>query len=57
MSKLGQLGAKLHSGQVSYDFIGKRKLWFGVSLVLVAISLIGLFTRGLALGIEFKGGV
>lgn len=57
MSKLGQLGAKLHRGEVSYDFIGKRKLWFGVSLVLVAISLIGLFSRGLALGIEFKGGV
>jgi preprotein translocase subunit SecF len=57
MSKLGQLGAKLHSGEVSYDFIGKRNLWFGVSLVLLAISLIGLFSRGLALGIEFKGGV
>ncbi|TCO32660.1 preprotein translocase subunit SecF [Kribbella steppae] len=57
MSKLGQLGAKLHRGEVSYDFIGKRKLWFTVSLVLVAVSLIGLLTRGLALGIEFKGGV
>ncbi|HET6985703.1 MAG TPA: protein translocase subunit SecF [Kribbella sp.] len=57
MSKLGQLGAKLHRGEVSYDFIGHRKLWFGISLALVAISLIGLFTRGLALGIEFKGGV
>jgi preprotein translocase subunit SecF len=57
MSKLGQLGAKLHRGEVSYDFIGKRKLWFGVSLVLLAVSLLGLFTRGLALGIEFKGGV
>ncbi len=57
MSKLGQLGAKLHRGEVSYDFIGKRKLWFTVSLVLIAMSLIGLFTRGLALGIEFKGGV
>ncbi|MFI7063008.1 protein translocase subunit SecF [Kribbella sp. NPDC050124] len=57
MSKFGQLGAKLYRGEVSYDFIGKRKLWFGVSLVLIAISLIGLFSRGLALGIEFKGGV
>ena len=57
MSKLGQLGAKLHRGEVSYDFIGHRKLWFTISLALVAISLIGLFTRGLALGIEFKGGV
>ena len=57
MSKLGQLGAKLHSGEVSYDFIGKRKFWFVVSLALIAVSLVGLFTRGLSLGIEFKGGV
>jgi preprotein translocase subunit SecF len=57
MSKLGNIGAKLHRGEVSYDFIGHKKLWFTVSLVLIAISLIGLFARGLALGIEFKGGV
>jgi preprotein translocase subunit SecF len=57
MSKLGQIGAKLHRGEVSYDFIGHRKFWFSLSAVLVIISLAGLFVRGLALGIEFKGGV
>jgi preprotein translocase subunit SecF len=57
MSKLGQLGAKLHRGEVSYDFIGHRKFWFSLSLILVVISLGGLFARGLALGIEFRGGV
>ncbi|MGZ0153149.1 protein translocase subunit SecF [Kribbella sp. WER1] len=57
MSKLGQIGAKLHRGEVSYDFIGHRKFWFSLSAVLVIISLAGLFTRGLALGIEFRGGV
>jgi len=57
MSKLGQIGAKLHRGEVSYDFIGHRKLWFGVSITLVVVSLAGLFIRGLALGIEFRGGV
>src|SRR4051812_29047859 len=57
MSKLGTIGAKLHRGEVSYDFIGHRKLWFSVSIALVVISLGGLFARGLALGIEFKGGV
>jgi preprotein translocase subunit SecF len=57
MSRLGQIGAKLHRGEVSYDFIGNRKLWFGVSIALVVVSLAGLFVRGLALGIEFKGGV
>lgn len=57
MSKLGQIGAKLHRGEVSYDFVGHRKFWFSLSAVLVIISLAGLFARGLALGIEFKGGV
>jgi preprotein translocase subunit SecF len=57
MSKLGQIGAKLHRGEVSYDFIGHRKFWFGLSIALVVISLGGLFARGLALGVEFKGGV
>ncbi|TWD84881.1 protein translocase subunit secF [Kribbella amoyensis] len=57
MSKLGNIGARLHRGEVSYDFIGHRKIWFGVSLALVVVSLVGLFARGLALGIEFKGGV
>jgi preprotein translocase subunit SecF len=57
MSKLGSIGAKLHRGEVSYDFIGHRKLWFSLSIALVVISLAGLFVRGLALGIEFKGGV
>jgi preprotein translocase subunit SecF len=57
MSKLGEIGAKLHRGEVSYDFIGHRKFWFSLSAILVIISLGGLFVRGLALGIEFKGGV
>ncbi|HZX07773.1 protein translocase subunit SecF [Kribbella sp.] len=57
MSKLGQIGAKLHRGEVSYDFIGHRKFWFSLSAALVIISLAGLFARGLALGIEFRGGV
>ncbi|MFF0267274.1 protein translocase subunit SecF [Kribbella sp. NPDC004536] len=57
MSKLGQIGAKLHRGEVSYDFIGHRKFWFSLSAILVIVSLAGLFVRGLALGIEFRGGV
>ncbi|WP_433004941.1 protein translocase subunit SecF [Kribbella sp. CA-294648] len=57
MSKLGTIGAQLHRGEVSYNFIGKRKIWFAVSIVLVVVSLGALFVKGLALGIEFKGGV
>ncbi len=38
------------------DFIGRRKLWFAISGVVVAISILSLAVRGLNLGIDFKGG-
>ena len=38
------------------DFIGKRKVWFAVSGVVIAVAIGALATRGLNLGIDFKGG-
>lgn len=38
------------------DFMGRRKLWFGIAGVVIAVSLISLATKGLNLGIDFKGG-
>lgn len=38
------------------DFIGKRKLWYVVSAVVILISIGSLATRGLSLGIDFSGG-
>ncbi|MEU6538702.1 protein translocase subunit SecF [Streptomyces sp. NPDC047000] len=56
MSKLGSLGARLHHGEVAYDFIGHRKLWYGVSLLITITAILGLTVRGLNMGIEFQGG-
>ncbi len=56
MSSLTGIGGRLHRGETSIDFIGKRRRWYGVSAVLIAVSAIALFTQGLHLGIEFKGG-
>src|SRR3989344_7049426 len=33
-----------------------RKVWYTISLILIALSLYGLFSYGLNLGIDFKGG-
>ncbi len=54
-AKLG-LAHRLYSGQVSYDFVKNRKLWYTVSAVLLTISILALVIRGLTLGIEFEGG-
>jgi preprotein translocase subunit SecF len=56
MSRLGSLAHRLYSGEVSYDFVGKRRRWYAISAVFLVLALIGLFGRGLNLGIEFKGG-
>lgn len=46
----------LAQGRTTFDFVGKRVLWFRISAVLIAISLGFLVFRGLNLGIEFRGG-
>ncbi|MEU8586151.1 protein translocase subunit SecF [Streptomyces sp. NPDC048664] len=56
MSKLGNLGARLHRGEVGYDFVGNRKIWYGVSILITIAAILGLTVRGLNMGIEFQGG-
>jgi preprotein translocase subunit SecF len=56
MSRLGNLGHRLHRGEIAYDFVGKRKLWYGVSILITLAAIVGLAVNGLKLGIEFSGG-
>jgi preprotein translocase subunit SecF len=52
-----ELGNDLYSGRVSYNIVGRRKLWYLIALVLVAISIIAPIARGgFNFGIEFRGG-
>lgn len=56
MSRLGTLGARLYRGEAGYDFVAKRFLWYGVSILITIIAIAGFFIRGLNMGIEFEGG-
>ncbi|PZG88892.1 protein translocase subunit SecF [Streptomyces sp. NTH33] len=56
MSKLGTLGARLHHGEIGYDFIKNRKIWYGISILITIMAILGLAVRGLNMGIEFQGG-
>ena len=38
------------------DFVGKRKLWMGLSVLAVLVTLALFFTKGLNYGIDFTGG-
>ncbi|MDR2084008.1 MAG: protein translocase subunit SecDF [Bacteroidales bacterium] len=41
---------------VNFDFIGKRKIFYIITLVAIVIGGISLATRGLSFGIDFAGG-
>jgi preprotein translocase subunit SecF len=56
MAKLSGIGGRLYRGETSIDFIGKRRRWYAFSGILIIASAATLFTQGLHLGIEFKGG-
>lgn len=56
MNGLSNLGNLLYRGEKSFDIIGKRKIWYVISAILLIISISTLGIRGLNLGIEFKGG-
>ncbi|MFM1825904.1 MAG: hypothetical protein RLZZ37_539 [Actinomycetota bacterium] len=50
------LGNRLYTGETSVDFVGKRKIWYLMSLLILLVALVGVFVRGINLGIEFEGG-
>ncbi len=41
----------------SFPFMSTRKVWYGLSVVLILVSVGSLVTRGLNLGVDFTGGV
>jgi len=57
MTRIGDLGQNLYSGKLSYDFVGRRNLWYAIAVISVLIAVVGMVVRPLNLGIEFKGGV
>ena len=58
-----RLGNDLYTGARSVDFVGKRRMWFGIAAVLIIASIAvpfirggGNFLAGFNFGIEFRGG-
>jgi preprotein translocase subunit SecF len=57
MSRFNDFGNQLYSGERSINFIGKRKIFYVVALVMLALSvLIPVSRGGFNFGIEFRGG-
>ncbi|MGE0218673.1 protein translocase subunit SecF [Mycolicibacterium sp.] len=47
---------RLYTGTGAFEVIGKRKLWYTVSGLIVAIAVGAMIIRGFTFGIDFEGG-
>ncbi len=48
---------RLVESQTAIDFVGRRRVGMIISGILIVLTVLSLFTRGLNLGIDFEGGV
>ncbi|MDH6533010.1 preprotein translocase subunit SecF [Aurantimicrobium minutum] len=57
MASFTRFGNQLYSGERSINIVGRRKIWYSISIVLVLVSIIGpILKGGFNFGIEFTGG-
>ena len=56
MPRLSEIPARLYRGEVSVNFVGRRRTWYTVSGLILLIGIIALATRGLNFSVDFKGG-
>jgi preprotein translocase subunit SecF len=48
--------SRIYKGEVSADIVGRPRLWYSLSALLLVFSIVGLIVRGLSFGVEFTGG-
>jgi preprotein translocase subunit SecF len=47
---------RLYTGTGAFEVVGRRKMWYAISGVIVLIALLSMLIRGFTFGIDFEGG-
>jgi preprotein translocase subunit SecF len=47
---------RLYTGTGAFEVVGRRKTWYAISGLIIAIAIVSILVRGFAFGIDFKGG-
>jgi preprotein translocase subunit SecF len=56
MARLRDLPHRLYRGDVSVNFVGRQRMWYAISGIILLVSVVSLLTRGLNFSQEFVGG-
>ncbi|AYF78930.1 protein translocase subunit SecF [Nocardia yunnanensis] len=54
--KQHSLFERLYTGTGGFEIVGKRKVYYGIAAVLIAIAALSMGLKGFTLGIDFAGG-
>jgi preprotein translocase subunit SecF len=52
----GGIAGRLYRGDVSINFVGRQRLWYAISGLIILVSAVALAVRRLNFSLEFKGG-
>ncbi|NTY58796.1 protein translocase subunit SecF [Mycolicibacterium sphagni] len=47
---------RLYTGTGAFEVIGRRKMWYGISALIVAVCIVSIAVKGFTFGIDFEGG-
>jgi preprotein translocase subunit SecF len=57
MASFRQIGNELYTGERSINFVGRRKIWYLLAVIVVILAILAPVARGgFNFGIEFRGG-
>ncbi|MCL2586163.1 MAG: protein translocase subunit SecF [Streptosporangiales bacterium] len=56
MSRIGDIPGRLYRGEISLRIVHRQKMWYGISGLILLVSVVALLTRGLNFSVEFTGG-
>jgi len=56
MARLRDIPSRLYRGDVSINFVGRQRMWYTISGLILLISVVALLVRGLNFNQEFTGG-
>jgi preprotein translocase subunit SecF len=47
---------RLYTGTGAFEVVGRRKLWYAISFLIVAVAVASILLKGFTFGIDFQGG-
>jgi preprotein translocase subunit SecF len=56
MTRLGEIPGRLYRGEVSVNIVGRQRMWYLISGIILLVSIAALGFRGLNFNVDFKGG-